>query len=358
MSESTERSKTPGPEHVIEVLSDEDSDHANERLTSGPRRHSVIEVLSDESESEGDVEFVAETSTTPATTEVEITGRNEMAPQLLHIVFPGGAQAAQRPRGPRPRLPGPNRPSQRTGTRRNTRRRLNPPDDGDMLFVDFHGPGGDREFPFYLIDGDSVPQMLLQQQRALFRILNPFGQNDGVSNSIMERLARDDEAALDRKIENENIHNRKMLRQKEKIASDESDGYTNNIGPNLTLMCELCGVELGEGIPADFKPDPRYDEKLVEHAGKFRVNAPWFCIRQCLPADIDLSKRAFVAKCGHVFCGRCIKNIGNRAPGRRARKKEELTIMNPQISAPRKCPAKDCGIAFTKGKKTFTELFI
>lgn len=349
MSENNERTKTSRPDRVIEVLSDDESDSATPQQSfMGVRRHSVIEVLSDESDDE--VEFVAETSATPATNEVEITGQNDLPQIPTEISYPGGPPVAERPaRAPRPRLARP--------TRRITRRRHNPPNEGDMPFVDFHGPGGENGLPFFI--RDSVPEMLLQQQRALFRILHPFGQNDNVSNTIMERLARDDEAALDRKIENENIHNRKMLRQKEKIATEETDGYTNSISADHTLMCELCGVELGEGIPADFKPGPRYDDNLVEYAGKFRVNAPWFCIRQCSEADMDLSKRAFAAKCGHVFCGRCIKNIGSRAPGRRSKKKkEELTILNPQISAPRKCPAKDCGIMFTKSKKTFTELFI
>lgn len=209
--------------------------------------------------------------------------------------------------------------------------------------------------------GNIVPEMLLQQQRALFRMFHTYGASDGVSNTIMERLARDDEAALDRKIESENIHNRRVLQQKKEVAAAGAAGYTSDITQESNLGCELCGVVLGQGIPEGFKPDPRYDEKLAEHAGAFRVNAPWFCMRQCFEADVALLKRVFAAKCGHVFCGRCIKNIGNRGLGR-VSKKTPLSITNPQIYAPRKCPALDCGATFNRGKKTgkktFTELFL
>lgn len=325
-------------------MSDQESDTpvANVSL-NGTRRHSIIEVLSDESDD--GVEFVAESGVASDHDEVEITGHNQVTPPPNNIQYPGA---------PPVRLHRPQRPRQ--PLRRSVRRRPNPDHEEDQLFVDFHSNGQNGRLPFFI--HDSIPEMLLQQQRALFHMFHSYGLAEPVSNTIMERLARDDEAALDRKIEKENIHNRKMLRQKENIAKDEAEGYTNNVTPLGTLLCELCGIELGEGIPSEFRPDPRYDDNLTEYAGKFRVNAPWFCIRQTSDVDIALSKRVFAAKCGHVFCGRCIKNIGNRPPGRRSKKKEELTILNPQISAPRKCPAKGCGVVFNKGKKTFTELFI
>lgn len=327
---------------VIEVLSDEDPETSVVEVSTGSRRrHSIVEVLSDESDDE--IQILSESSAAPGAYEVEITGQTEAHSNPAEVDYPGAPPQNRRPVPP-------------LRTRRRIRRRHNPTFDGEQLFVDLNGTG---EVPFPFIFSNGGHEMLQQQQHAILRMIHSYGQQDRVSNTIMERLAREDEAALDRKIENENIHNRRMLQQKEEIAAGEAEGYTNSITPDETLMCELCGVELGEGIPADFKPDLRYDEKLAEYAGEFRVNAPWFCIRQCFEADIELSKRVFAAKCGHVFCGRCIKNIGNRLPGRLSKKKsEELSITNPQISAPRKCPAKDCGIAFTKGKKTFSELFI
>ncbi|SGZ51312.1 CIC11C00000002957 [Sungouiella intermedia] len=345
MSEANESEQpTPLARHnsIIEVLSDEEPEMStSETPVNRRRRLSVIEVLTDESDD--DVQFVSETPAGSDSNEVEITGQNHINPIQTDLEYPG---APPRPRAPLPPL----------RNRRRVRRRHNPPGDGNQLFVDFEDLG-ETPIPFLLANGRN--EFLRQRQHAILRMIHMYGQQDVVSNTIMERLARDDEAALDRKIANENIHNRRVLQQKEGVAAGEAEGYTNNITANENLMCELCGVELGEGIPSDFKPDPRYDENLSEYAGRFRVNAPWFCIRQCFDADIELSKRVFAAKCGHVFCGRCIKNIGNRPPGRQSKKQSEaLSIINPQISAPRKCPAKDCGIMFTKGKKTFSELFI
>lgn len=307
------------------------------------RRRSIIEVLSEDSGAEDDIEIISE-SVPPVLVmsgdednddEIEITGHQQITPTAP--VLPSPAASVRR------------RPPTRAEAR-NTRRRLNRRENNDaMLFVDYDRGG---------LGLDNFPEIMLHQQRALFRMFHSFSPPDQVSSAIMERLEREDENTLDRKIESENRHNRKLLLQKQYVAKDETPGYTNNVAPDTNLLCELCGVVLGEGIPADFKPDPNYDDELPVHAERFRVQAPWFCIRQCFDMDIQLSKRVFMAKCGHTFCGRCIKNIGNRPPGRRSKKKEELSILNPQISAPRKCPAPECGSTFNKSKRTFTELYL
>lgn len=310
------------------------------------RRRSVIEILSDDSgPDEDDIEIISESvppvqvvSGDEDNDDIEITGHQQIAP-AAPILPPLAAPTR--------------RVSPTRAERRNTRRRINRREnDNAMLFVDY-----DR----YDSEGmglDNLSEIMLHQQRALFRMFHSFSPPDQVSSAIMERLEREDENTLDRKIESENRHNRKLLLQKQYVAKDETIGYTNDVSPDTNLLCELCGVVLGEGIPDDFEPNPKYDDELPAHAKKFRVNAPWFCIRQCFDMDIQLSKRVFMAKCGHTFCGRCIKNIGNRPPGRRTKKKEEFSILNPQISAPRKCPAAECGNNFNKSKRTFTELYL
>lgn len=293
------------------------------------RRRSVIEVLSDESGAEDDIQIIGE-SVPPVLVgsgddadDIEITGHQQLAP----------ARVLRRTPPP---------------PRRNTRRRPNPAGDA-LLFVDYGQPGTGL---------DNLSEIMFQQQRALFRMFHSFSPPDEVSSAIMERLEREDESQLDRKIESENRHNRKLLLQKQYVAKDEAAGHTNDVAPGTNLLCELCGVVLGEGIPADFQPDPQYDDELQAHAARCHVNAPWFCVRQCFDTDIQLSKRVFMAKCGHAFCGRCIKNIGNRPPGRRMKKQEQFSILNPHISAPRKCPAAGCGSTFNKAKRTFTELYL
>lgn len=313
-------------------------------IPSNRRRRSIIEVLSDDSAAEeDDIEIISE-SVPPVLVmsgdddnddDIEITGHQRIMPVA--------------PSSLRPAIPA-RRVAPTRAEPRNTRRRLNRRDNGDaMLFVDYDNGRMGLE---------NISEIMMHQQRALFRMFHSFSPPDQVSSAIMERLEREDENTLDRKIESENRHNRKLLLQKQYVAKEEASGYTNNIAPDTNLLCELCGVVLGEGIPADFKPDSKYDDELPAHAERFRVNAPWFCIRQCFSVDIQLSKRVFMAKCGHTFCGRCIKNIGNRPPGRRSKKKEEFSIMNPQISAPRKCPAAECGNTFNKSKRTFTELYL
>lgn len=312
------------------------------------RRHSVIEVLSDESD-DGDVEIISETlpavdvnSGEEDDDEIQITGHQQLqqtAPPIIRRQ-PTPVQLSPQPRE-----------RERNVRRRTTRHRNN----DAMLFVDYDHNEENGQARFGI---GNFPEMVLRQQRALFRMFHSFSPPDEVSSVIMRRLELEDENTLDRKIESENRHNRKMLMQKQYMADGEVEGYTSNISPEKNHMCELCGVILGEGIPKDFQPDAKYDENLAEHAQKYRVNAPWFCIRQCFEADIELSKRVFMAKCGHVFCGRCIKNIGNRPTGRRSKKNERLTILNPHVSAPRKCPAPECGFTFTNSKRTFTELYL
>lgn len=175
-----------------------------------------------------------------------------------------------------------------------------------------------------------------------------------MERSIMERIERENDRDLDGKLRLENVYNTKQLKAKQQIAAGELRGYTNSISGATPFTCELCGVQLGSGIPGDFSVSPKYDACLERYSRLYRVQAPWFCSRMILAADIDLSKRVFVAKCGHVYCGRCIKNIGNRPRNKRATKK--LTIDNPGIFAPKRCPAPQCNVEF-RGKRTFTELY-
>lgn len=179
-------------------------------------------------------------------------------------------------------------------------------------------------------------------------------QNEGsISDSIMDRIERDNESVLDRRMKAEQAYNEKALQQKKIAARDEISGYANNIKPDENLMCQLCGITLGEGIPEDFVPDPRYNADFSKYVDQFNISAPWFCITSVDESERVLSKRLFAARCGHVFCGRCVRNIASGERGKRSQKKD-ATITNPVICAPRKCP---CGRHF-RGKKSFVELYL
>lgn len=185
-------------------------------------------------------------------------------------------------------------------------------------------------------------------------VVNQGSNMDQIEGSIMERIERDNEMALDERLENENRFNRSALLQKKDAIKREAFGYTNDIKNEETVCCELCAVVLGEGIPKDFTTNLQYDKNLQHYMNDYKVNAPWFCSHQLTGVDKDLSRRVFVAKCGHVYCGRCIKNISNRPRKKRKRGTIEMTMENPNIYAPSKCTG--CDERF-KGKKSFTELF-
>lgn len=209
---------------------------------------------------------------------------------------------------------------------------------------------------------DYVPleQFILSQQlyRNLYGDFEDFDDqpmSDVVEGSVMARIERDNENAIDQRLQNENLFNRKALQNKKEVTDKELPGFTNDITPDTNSCCVLCGVILGEGIPEDFKANIYYNDNFKLFSKQYTVQAPWFCIKQCLPADFDLAKRVFVAKCGHVYCGRCVKNIGNRPPGRK-KQNQAHSIENPLISAPKKCACKECNVSFI-GKKSFTELY-
>lgn len=334
---------------VIEVNSDDEGGH----------RDSVIEIPSDAESTHSDdgVEIVSVTPA-PVNDDIQITGHNRMVPP--EIQYPGV------PLEPVPVLANPpplrrSVPPPRAARNPRLARRPYPPHLRNVRRRpdSFFGLAGLERFAlpaeyFEMFNLDP------ETQQALFQRFQSFTDSDEISSSIMARIEREDESAVDNKMENEKIYNRKALQKKQEVAKENPPGYTSDISPDKHLLCELCGVELGQGLPEDFKPDPSYDENLAYHAARCKVKAPWFCMRQCFDSDRELSKRVFAAKCGHVFCGRCIKNIANRPPGKRTKKQnEQVSVQNPLISAPRRCPAQDCGIVFNnKSKCTFMELFL
>lgn len=180
--------------------------------------------------------------------------------------------------------------------------------------------------------------------------------DDHQERSIMQVIERDNERALDKKLQDENRFNRKALKEKKDQIKREVQGYTSDIKHDENACCELCGITLGEGIPEDFKANSRYNQSLSEYSEQFGVLAPWFCFKSILDVDKELSKRVFLSKCGHLYCGRCIKNIGNRPRRKLKRDEKLLTIENPDISSPSICPSVGCEHKF-KAKRSFIELY-
>lgn len=112
-------------------------------------------------------------------------------------------------------------------------------------------------------------------------------------------------------------------------------------------VCCLCGVELGVGIPDDFQVISKVDrgvsfECLVY---KYKFHCPYQSLAKPSQLDRDLSKRTFVASCGHTFCGRCFARIDNaRSKSRMAKKRlsELKGSSHPDNYGPKVCPAPGC----------------
>lgn len=331
--------------------------------TSGVRRQSAIEVVSDasddESLSDSDLQIVSENlgersqvpepnldedTGTPNDDEVEITGHNQILLPDLEALIRDSFEAAVQTEHPQLRIRHTTTPvfSETQGSRRRPapgitflrrlRQRTNP-----------HMHNQPRPSGFWYGAGLEFSD-------------SGIHHSTQVPAHVLDAIRRAEEREMDKKLQKENKMHEQTLKEKQLVAETSAEGYTSTISAKDNYVCELCAVVLGEGIPSDFEPDPVLDAALPDHAAVLRTNAPWFCMRQCFDADIELLKRVFAAKCGHVFCGRCIKNIGSR-PSLKGLKKTKSTILDPRISAPRKCPAENCGITF-KGKKPFEELYL
>ncbi|KAG5421331.1 hypothetical protein I9W82_000421 [Candida metapsilosis] len=260
-----------------------------------------------------------------------------------HMPIPGGEG---RPRGPPP-------PSNRGNGGRNQQHRPPRGPRRGSSFAQETFPDFVNRINFHIRFSDSAPHFIFH---------NMFGGGgdvppDVLENNIMQRIEEDNNRAADVRRERESNYNRKSMVEKQKLAEMENakGTHTNKIDPSDDLVCELCGVTLGEGVPDSFKGDPKYDLNFAKYADQYQTQAPWFCVNPFTTADHDLSKRIFASKCGHTFCGRCVKNIAGRPTRKPKDAPSGFTIKNPSIYAPTKCPAKDCGKRFVS--KAFTEVF-
>lgn len=132
------------------------------------------------------------------------------------------------------------------------------------------------------------------------------------------------------------------LQKEEIITKKHLDTEYQNIP-----VCCLCGVELGIGIPDDFQGITKQDfgtsfENLVS---KYQTYCPYQSLVKPSIVDRDLSRRTYVALCGHTFCGRCFTRIDNARRTSKCSKKKLLQLKGPSHPdnyGPKICPAKGC----------------
>lgn len=113
------------------------------------------------------------------------------------------------------------------------------------------------------------------------------------------------------------------------------------------IVCTLCGVELGVGIPDEFSgitPEdiPLSFDELME---KYDSRCPYQTLGRPSTLDRDLSKRTYVSNCGHLFCGRCFRRyLYAREMKSKSKKSLQLKLgaSHPDNFAPKICPADNC----------------
>lgn len=112
-------------------------------------------------------------------------------------------------------------------------------------------------------------------------------------------------------------------------------------------VCVLCGVELGLGIPDDFKGIVDEDKGVSFEAlqSKYKCHCPYQTLARPTQVDRDMSRRTFVSSCGHTFCGRCFVRIDN-ARSMNTKSKNKLKGLkgpsHPDNYGPKQCPAEGC----------------
>ncbi|CDO92852.1 unnamed protein product [Kluyveromyces dobzhanskii CBS 2104] len=112
-------------------------------------------------------------------------------------------------------------------------------------------------------------------------------------------------------------------------------------------VCVLCGIELGVGIPDDWKGVSAEDKGVSFEAlqSHYKFHCPYQTLARPTQIDKDLSRRTYVSSCGHTFCGRCQVRINN---ARDISAKEKNKLKNsqgpshPDNYGPKKCPSEGC----------------
>jgi hypothetical protein len=183
---------------------------------------------------------------------------------------------------------------------------------------------------------------------------------DQVSQELLDMIQRREDAEFDRKRSRNLDNTTSVQKEMDRRISLIKEPFTTKIDPEEEYVCCLCAVKLGEGLPQDFSGN-KLRKPLAALQEQDDVQAPYRAMDLITDADRDLSKRIFIAACGHTYCGRCVKNIsGVRAALKESKKKfrkAENDIKNPFIYAPGSCVGPGC-MKRLMGKKAFVEMFL
>lgn len=127
-------------------------------------------------------------------------------------------------------------------------------------------------------------------------------------------------------------------------------------------VCCLCGVELGVGIPDEFtgiSPEDR-GKAFEQLVNTYDSCCPYQSLTSANGTERDLSKKTFVASCGHAFCGRCVVRIENARSQPKSNKKRFSELkgpLHPDNYGPKTCPGADCKYSLRSGRSRMREAF-
>ncbi|KAH3678314.1 hypothetical protein WICMUC_001595 [Wickerhamomyces mucosus] len=211
-------------------------------------------------------------------------------------------------------------------------------------------------------DPDFFPGMVLSGFSGFehFR-RNPTDYDDRVGQDILNMIEQRESVEFDNKTKKNLDSTKSLQNQISDKAASIHDPFTTKIDTEEEYVCPLCGVTLGQGIPETFKGNI-LNEPLPKLQELHEVQAPYQACNLITEVDRDLSKRIFIAGCGHTYCGRCVKNITNVKETLQSKKlkmkKTDNLIENPYVYAPSKCVAPDCEHSLRIGKRRFNEVFL
>jgi hypothetical protein len=232
-------------------------------------------------------------------------------------------------------------------------------EDEDEDDPDYNGYFGDYEneaLARNLFDSFSR-EILLNLGRAGHLSVRSASGNGEIPENVMQMIEQTERNDFDLKQKSNLNATYKIENSLLAKATRVRTPFTVSIEEDEEYVCLLCGVVLGVGIPDSFKRDDSPLEQLQE---KSDVQAPYQAVKLVTDADRDFSKRIFIARCGHTYCGRCVRNITSvrevLKQSKKKVKKNEKSITNPFIYAPLKCVGDECKAPF-RAKIPFNEIF-
>ncbi|CAI4057776.1 hypothetical protein SKDZ_04G2200 [Saccharomyces kudriavzevii ZP591] len=136
-----------------------------------------------------------------------------------------------------------------------------------------------------------------------------------------------------------------MKNDKEETITVTDDDLARTL--EVIPVCCLCGVELGVGIPDDFIGMNQKDRGISFEGlvSKYKFHCPYQTLARPSMLDRDLSRRTFIAACGHAYCGRCFARIDNAKKKSKTPKKKLASLRgsaHPDNYGPKFCPAESC----------------